>query len=403
MPTPIFVCGAECNVAAAGVAAPTGLVRHWSLANNVGFNVAEPGGGSQSFWIAASSSVSGMQHTFATAVGSPAVLVSRFYIKFHALPTEVATTLNLFSVIGFVNGGLRWNPGSGGFVEAFIGTATAGSFVPTLDRWYRIDIRTTLNTTSTTEWQVDGVAQTTATVASTASTCSAMMVGDTGATVRTDHSIDHIAVSATSADYPIGPGACYGLYPNVDGAHLTGTAGFQKHSVTAISDATTDAYTELANPLNTGSYPPAAYINQQNNATTRYVEFQFADLPSGLASVNGVAGVATLSAASTTACAASLKVHDGATDDAWLTDVDTSEAGFDIAYKCYAKSPASALAWTVADVNALRARWGFASDANPDPWLCGLMLEADVVPIVAGTSYPLNPRARAFRNSMMTR
>lgn len=383
MSTPIFICGAECGVNAVG-AAPTGNLKHWST---FGATVAVDTVNVPDFWSTRSykfnpsaNNSDTLAHLFGTAIASPAVMVVRFRIMFTVLPNSV------HSIVSDAGGlcGIRYNT-SGTKLEAWAGSATttvAGSFVPTVGVWYRIDARFTRGTTHSVDWQVDGSAQTQASKASqSASTITGVTfghqsAGQAGSTNTTaTFNIDDICTSGTTGDYPLGVGQVVGLQPAADGTHSF-TANDFKYNATGAAIATnaTDVYTHLTGPLDNIS----DFVSQVVIRTTGYLEVAFGTTPA-LSAVNGINVVSSHHAEGTPGQSVSLRLEDGATENAILAGVDFSETSIIYNEKVYATAPSSGSAWTKTKVDALKVRWGYSGDVSPNPDLDGLCIEVDLV------------------------
>lgn len=393
MPTPLFICGAECGVAAIGATQPAGTLRHWSTFGATVFHrsldgqgVLRPGPGRYAYQFTPGGTTTyQLYHTFSAVIASPAVMVARFRIYWQALPAgNVIETL--FSE---PNGlaGIRWN---NGHIEAWAGAATtvvAGSFTPVAGVWYRIDVRITRGTTASTEWQVDGVDQTTASkTGQSAASIAGFDLGHNASGTGGSQAaggqwlIDDLIVSGTTGDYPIGDGAVVGLVPNRDGTHSF-TAGDFGYDAAAgdvgVSDTT--VYQRLDDLLS----GITDFIRQKVLRTTAYIEIGTAPLPALLfdpTAINGLVVVSSHHSEGTAGNAQSLRIEDGATESAVFASVDYSDATIDINSKVYATAPSTSAAWTRAKINALLARWGFSGDVSPNPDFDGLCLEVDYVP-----------------------
>lgn len=273
---------------------------------------------------------------------------------------------------------------------AGIGVNTSGNFIGHADaaspvtgpacvagRWYLIEWN--LNTdaaTHTLDWRINGEAQTQATFAGSAEDITAIRTGNTLAATD-DYEIEALVLSATAADYPLGPFRVYGLLPDSD-ADITqvGSGAFVTAGGSAISGGT-PAWNNLITP---GDAAAASRVEQTAIDGAGYVEVGFADLPAHeLGAVWGVNALAVMRADSTTATNGQAQVSDGGTLDAFTTLFDPSEATNVNRWKMITARPSGGGAWTKAAVDALTMRFGYSTDANPDPWFAGFMLEA-VVP-----------------------
>jgi hypothetical protein len=236
-----------------------------------------------------------------------------------------------------------------------------------LNTWYQIDIKAYCGAaTYILDWQVDGVSQTQATYATTASTFSSIRPGVIISASVTNY-IDDVAVSVTPEDYPIGEGGTVGLRPNADGTH-NNAANIMEDSAGTDIDGTPAWNLLEENPWITTAN--ADYVRQSGIGTGNYGEVQFADTDK--TTIHGV--MAVLQYASATDLA-----NDGKT---YIRDLDgqatTLYSGDMSETSCFYKSVAVLTpsgGWTLAHVNGLRARIGYSSDADPAPYWLGIMLE----------------------------
>ncbi len=406
MPTPIFICGAECAVNFVGTTSPA--VEHFSTVTSTPtvstttFNSA--GGGVRSYRFNPTAGQQQLIHTFASAIGSPATGVARFYVYFATLP-------NVNTILGYFSGSTA-TPGAS-FVASdntirasnSVNTAASG-IVVTTGQWYRIDLKSVANTTITADVQVDGVAATQYTVAGSAGTFTSFQFGapNIGSAVTCDLFIDDIIASGTSGDYPIGAGSVCGLYPSGDGTHnYSATTDFldggDAQAALAAAASEVDTWLSLRSKADGGlssTVDTANYVTNATGATTEYLRWNFEDLPGTATSVNGVASVSTHHAASATGNTQAMKIIDvsgvapeisvlgtfsgGPPANTAATGVDLSDTTIIVVYKCAAVGETTG-AWTVANVNDLGVHWS-STDVSPDAYIDGICLEVDYVPVV---------------------
>lgn len=383
MPTPIFVCGAECAVPAIGTAQPAGSLRHWEAftANvTIDTTIVRGNGSVRSFKFNPAASTARIRSLFAAAVGSPATLVWRFAVYFSTLPNQIAIISHGVGAASSL--GIRYNP-TGTKLEAFAGPTptVAGSFTVTTGQWYVIDVKAVLDTTETVDWRVDGVAQTQLSVGGlVAATGTGVSFGEPTTAFTGTFYIDDIAVSGTSGDYPLGDGRVVGLWPRADGTHSFTLNDFVDETGAAIATSSTTAWTHLKNPLS--NVVTGVEVRQAVIRSTGYLEFLFDALPANVGTtINGVAVVSQHYAEGTGADTQSMRLEDGATESAILALVDFSDTSSDYNYKMYATAPSTSAAWTVALVNALKIRWGYSTDVIAVPDLGGVMFEVDYFPV----------------------
>lgn len=374
MPTPVFVCGAECGLVGTGTA--SGGVEHWATIAGtpaISTTTITPAGSERSFRFNPSASTSSLQHTFASLIASPATEVARFYVRFASLPT--ADTRIFFASVG----GVVFES-SDSTLRACGATAAnqaASGAVVTTGVWYRVDVKIVRDSTVTVDIRVNGSAQAQYSVAGAASTLGGFTVGIIDS-CSADMFVDDICVSGTSGDYPLGPGTVIGLYPNADGTHATNNSGdFGKGSGagTGVNQSDTDTWQSLENPLDLTV--GTNFLGDIGALTdlTEYLELQFENLPSWVDTVNAVTLVATTHSASTTANNLTLRIYDGSTQTT-VINADHSETGI-VSTVVTRTTNASGSAWTPSLVNAERVRFT-SSDNNPDVYLDGICLEVDV-------------------------
>jgi len=388
VPTPVFLCGAECQVPGIGASLPTGGLRHWGTFG-ASVTVQAGGGKTAGTWSAASykfnpaaAATTSLIHTFAATIAAPSVTVVRFRLMFDVLPDAIHAIVS--DDIG--KGGIRYNP-TGTKLEAWsaaTASAFAGSFVPVVGVWYRVECRITLDTTFTTEWKIDGVDQTTATKTVQTAVANPKIcfghnggVGGSASTTGTWY-VDDICVSGTTGDYPLGGGIVVSLYPRADGAHSMTANDFQASGVN-MTNSTTNGWASLLNPLS--SSVATSFIAQVVIRTTGYAEFLLAQLGPVMA-VNGLAVVSQHHGSTTGAHTQSLRMEDGATESAIMALVDYSDVTASYNYKAYATAPSTSGAWTQALVNALKFRFGYSDDVTGNPRMGALLLEVDLMPYV---------------------
>lgn len=372
----VFACGFEEGI---DTDDETGAI-HWHVVNEAEFSSAVKRTGAFSGRINSTGSNSGF-----TRPGSSQINVARWYRRFDSLPTgDCILAFAEFGGIGRI--GLAFKASDS---KLYAGTNTGGApsfgatgVAITTGVWYRIDALLKSNANPyTVDIQVDGVACGQATLAAAADTPDSIALGSNpGATY--DAYVDDFILSHTEADYPIGAGEVHGLYPNADGSHnISGANIFERGTTgTDITNATTTAH-ELVDeePLDGGTPAVDDYVNQVANAATEYVEVAFEDLPAGF-TPRAVEALVAHHQAGTGTGTSSFKLNDGGTEDTILA---RSAAGITTVQhdrKHYATAPSTTGAWTLALVNALKLRFGYSDDADPDQNFDGALLEVEGTP-----------------------
>lgn len=243
-----------------------------------------------------------------------------------------------------------------------------------LNVWYRIDFDfDTSGTQHTIAWSVDGVAQTTATTSDSpgAQDQTNLRIGSTATSHTNAMAVryDDVVFSYTAGDYPLGEYRVLGYSPNED-VDITqvGAGAFVDAAAVAISGA---------NPAwdNLGTVDGSTTRVEQTVADgAGYIEVGFENSAESTAP-DAVMVVGLFSADSATQCNIEARVNDGGTIDNWTGLFDPSDSPGPQRFKTYATKPSGG-AWTLAALNALTIRFGFATDATPDPWASGFMFEA---------------------------
>ena len=303
------------------------------------------------------------------------ILVGRFAMRLAAVPAGALNVDVVYITIsgqGYPTFTLVDTPLR---LKVTVGTGTP-QYGPTLslNTWYVIDFKVdSSGATTTFDWQVDAVAQTQATKVQTSTAISWCTFGGgylpAGDTV--DLFLDDIVLSLTAADYPFGAGLVLGFSPNADGTHDFTAGDFKYDDSSSILVAATDVNTYIDEKPVSGT---TDYITQAVANTAGYVEFGFADT---LIRTNpqGVEVVASLNIPLAGTAVISCKLNDSETIAAIWTSLNISETALAIYGKHFATAPASASAWTRADLNSLRMRYGYASDVIPAPNLHGVIIE----------------------------
>lgn len=388
MPTPKFICGAECGIAVAGTASAG--TEHWSIiTGSPSVSTTTTNNGARSFRCNPSAATSILRHAFAVAIPSPATYVARFYVRFATLPSA---NTKLFWDDFSTGVGYKQSNTTITTVDTS-GTYGATGVTVTTGVWYRVDVKTVLNTTSTIDIQVDGVAVTQQVGSTGASAGNNLFIG-IGDTCTADAFFDDIIVSGTSADYPIGAGLVVGLYPNADGTHgggwASGVFGKGTGGTTNAANSDTDIWSSLDNPL-VSTAAGSWVANNTATVTTNYVEFRNQGMPPTML-VNGAMLVFTSHSASATTNNVNIDINDGAGHTATLvTTLDLSETTITIPV-VIRNTDANGVAWTPDTLGANRLRFS-GTDSNPDAYLDGYCFEVDYVPQPGGRNVYVNPPA----------
>lgn len=318
-----------------------------------------------------SAASSGLDHTFASAVASPATVVCSFDLYFATLPNGTCPILYVLNGAAGL-GGLEFeNSDSKLYARALTTGIGATGATVTTGQWYHIDIKVVSGTTATCDVSVDGTAIAQHTAASSAQTATGIRIGMISSRTG-DFYIDNLVVSGTSGDYPIGLGNLVsGLYPNGDGTHAASVnTDFGKGSGggTDVASSDTDAWQSLANPLSTSV--ATNFLADKTGATdlSEYLTHTYDNLPVSAGDIHGAMFVATTHSASATSNNFTLRL--AATS---IMSFDASEST--ITVPCVIRNTDSAgAAWTVSSMNAVTTRFT-SSDVTPDVYLDGVCIE----------------------------
>jgi hypothetical protein len=324
-------------------------------------------------------------------LATPAVITARFYIRFASLP---ASGIKLFWDMRVTAGNpCRFQVASTGVCSMQWSTGTAQTG-PTLavDTWYRVDLLANQGAgTKTCDWQIDGAAQTQATLVEAASTFTSIRCGGSTAETMTFW-YDDVFISVTSGDYPIGASQAVGLSSNADGTHNAGTNIMEDASGNDIGAVT--AF-NLLDDVPMGNGTTTDRVQQTGAGTGNYAEVQFADMPSSSA-VNGVMAYLCYQSAATQANQGATIVS--ADDFSTFSDVfgnpttrgDMSETS-DF-FKSVIVAPPGGT-WSEAEVNNLKMRIGYSGDVNPVPYWLSVECEVDYVP---GAAAPFMAKSKGI-------
>lgn len=376
MPTPIFVCGSECGIAARG--ALSAGTEHWSAVTATGTFSSVTSGPSpmrsaRCYRLLAAGQFVAADHTLVSVVASPATLVARYYLYFTTFPTS---NVDLLHYNGSVSG-FTWGATFNAVAQEIRADVNVAGVPVVTGRWYCVDQRTVFAAGAhTLDVWVNGRACPQRTANFAAESVSAIRIGTT-VNNTFDMYYDDIVVSATGADFPIMPGTVHGLYPTADGTHgggwASGTFGKGASGATAAANTDTDLWQSLDNPLTTTA--GGSWVSDLTGTVlTNYVEFRNDVMPISDTPIHGAMLVVTTHSASTLANNFNFAINDGAGHTATLISVvDLSEVTITVPV-VVRNTDANGVAWTVASLAANRNR--FSSTAtNPDVFLDGFCWE----------------------------
>ena len=374
--TPILCCGFECGVAV-----------HWTPAAFFDTGTVRNGARSMRFNLSAASS-----NAQTATLTSAARWICRIYVRFATLPTVSTGIFGTDSNEGTGGGPKVHFNASDNKIYAKVGTTLGATGVSvTTGQWYRLDCDFNIVTggSDTCDVQVDGTACGQATATGASSQATSLFIG--GFTITTcDIFFDDFITSNTAADYPIGDGKVLSFVPDADGTHtatgtdiVKGTTGAPTGGG-AITSSTTDAFNWVnGRPLLGGATDNTRLINQQTVASTEYAEVDFETTTEA----NAPRAVEVITAdrqAGTQTCMFATKLNDNGTEDTIITRNAAGVTSDRFVTKQYATMVGGG-AWTLTRFNALKARFGYSTDATPDVYWRGIMIEAEFPPASAST------------------
>ena len=250
-----------------------------------------------------------------------------------------------------------------------VSNGTAGPVI-TDGNWHRVDFRvSTVTTTTTFDWSVDGVAQTQHTASQTIDPIWGFEFGSNTSNNTATAWYDDVVLSKYASDYPMGAHRVLEIVPSGDGTHNAGTN-------TIEDNAGVDIVSPNAFPLvnDMVSSPSTDYIKQSTIGAGNYAEVTFEDTSE--TTIWGVDGVVALFASGLNANTGTTRIVDsGGTT---LTDIhdldDQSETTLQYRRGMVAP-PAPQTGWTLTALNGVKARVGFSDDVTDVPYWAAIMLQ----------------------------
>lgn len=313
--------------------------------------------------------------------GGTRVTVDSIYVRYGGTPSANAS---IFSVVN-ASGNIQIIHRTTAQFRMDVG-ATSGpvSITPPVaaNTWFRLDVMVVVSGgTTTASWWIDGVAQTPTAGVQADADLTASRIGIASNTTVTWEYMDHIG-SYTQADAPLGAfrQRLLDLATVVGANHNLGSGAFQKTGAVAITSGDSTSQAELTEHPFAG----AQFVAQTVADAAAYVEYPVADTAETVAPTLVRVGIAYTGAAAN-AYTMEVRAHDGTSEGTDLTTgVAKTSTTLHPLYVAMA-SPPSGGAWTLAKLQALKFRFGFSSDATPDPQLYGLAVLA-VFPAAASVT-----------------
>ncbi len=339
----------------------------------------------------------------AKAVTTPNLVVGSLYVYFTTFPATNNDDICFCNVTAGATLGLKINTLTKKIYARFWGVADGNTADLALSAgvWYRIDYKFDVSTgSSKIDFQVDGTAATQSTYTQAATTFTNVGIGSTN-TNTSDWYVDDEVYSITSNDYPIGTHVIAGLRPSGDGTHnnaaniMEDSAGNDIDGITYVAASYLDE-----KPWIDGAND---YVRQTGNGTGNYCEILFADMPSA-SSVLGATALLQYYSASATANTGGCIIIDEDATNTTLWGAPGALADYSESSRFYksVQLPTPAGGWDEAAVNALKCRFGYSDDANPDPYWQAIIVEVAYVAGTAPTTINLSAAAVAAGGQALT-
>jgi hypothetical protein len=383
MPTPTFIDGAEHGVATL-VTSGGGLADLVTGAVSTVSSTVRTG--TYAYQAAPAGAAANLGWNFSTSDR----LVVSLYVRFNTLPSANCKVAYLRVSAGSILN-VRYVQATSVFRVSW-GTSTGqqdSSVTVSANTWYRIDLDMLVNAaTRTCDWQVDGTAHTRSDSTEAASTASGWRIGtDTTDTYTAFY--DDIVCSTTSADYPLGAHIVEGVVPTADGTHNAGTNIIEDNA--GVDIGVTTAWDKIDDaPLSSFT----TYLQQLANGSTNYAEVNFGNPALSHSAVWGAMAQISYTSATTTANNAgcivskdsfstSTTVHGSASTPADYSDGSTGAPFYKRAIVAGVTDDTTA--------NALQLRFGYSTDAAPDPYLGKAKIQIAMVASAASTHIGARP------------
>ncbi len=387
--TPIWVCGSECGIITGATSNhydPQVIGTGGAITSDTTFF--RPGG-LRSLKVAATGAITNMQSPIAAGT---TVAMARVYFYFATLPGADCSIVAFTTASGSTGTAsfIRYTTATTNLVAILTpsGVASTGSAAIVAGKWYRLDIKYNVSaTTYTMDWQLDGVGQGQASLtAQTIGTAGKLKMGVLSAVTATVYFDDMVAATALAADAYIGEGRVVGYVPVSSGTHVETAGDLQDDASANVAVNETTSWAKVDEVPMTSN---TDFIKQVVLRSTSYVEYLFATGGENVPP-RAVEHVTLFHNTTTGTNTQKAQLYDGTTaaDSYALVSAGSVAGTLASRRKCYTQTP-SATAWTPANFNSLRGRWGFAGDVTGPPAMDAMMLEAEFPPRVPySTPYP---------------
>ncbi|HEY8562791.1 MAG TPA: hypothetical protein VIL74_20605 [Pyrinomonadaceae bacterium] len=368
----VLTCGFEC-------AAGTMPTPHWQTASGFPLFASIPArGNGRSMKTNCLSSASSCVIMCTRAAAE--IQVGRVYVYFDTLPshdTKIVGADNL-AADGALSVAYK---ASDSKLYCSIGTGNSYSFgvggvAVTTDQWYRIDFKFDHSDgAKKVDAAIDGAALGQKTSTGAGGFASAKIT--LGLTLSAAQIFfDCFTLSESESAYPIGVGTVRRYILQTDGSHNTGgAANFETPFNGYITDATTESWENITD-LSGNSYVTQI---QDSGGGSNYVEHIFSahdGVPDDIAPRCVEVAIAYHQQGSGVGNS-SIRLVDDGTENVVKDFSGAGSTALAHGTKHYQKMPKDDAAWALVRFLALRMRFGFSTDANPDQHFDGAIIEAD--------------------------
>lgn len=332
------------------------------------------------------------------------VIVGAVWIRFATFPSTADDDLVYGVVSAGVNLGLKLNITTKKVYARFWGTAdgSTADLALSLDTWYRLDYKFDVSTgTSKIDFQVtpDGGSATAATQSTLSQTATSFTNAGIGSTNTNTSNMFVDDVVIASSGYPLGNVAVQGLRPSGDGTHNAGVNVMEDSAGNDINGTTFVAASYLDDDP-WGTSFNTDYVRQTQNGTGNYCEVLFAD--TSFTTILGAMFLLQYASATTTSnTGACICINEDATETTvWGSPSVLADYSENTPFYKSVILPDPAGGWDLGAVNALKARFGYSNDANPDPYWLAMIIEVAYIP---GTQYTSSPTGTVTSSGVLVK
>jgi hypothetical protein len=369
MTTPFYLTGFE-----HGVTPSTNGGGLAAFVQGVAIDSTEHNTGSYSLKATPSAAAAYMRITLAT----PGEIAGRLYFK---ITTESASDEQIFD-FNTTTGGTTTNvrvwasPASNLIKLGAAGTIVAtSSNAYVVNQWHYIDFSFDINQNPwSLKAKLDGGTEFSGTSNLTADTFASFRIGATGGASTLVVYYDDVVLTSTLADYPLGPGGTQILVPN--GAGIASNPGTNVMEEANGTDCGANSYLAL-NSIPMGD--ATNYIRQAATGNTNYIGVAFSNISATHSAILGAMAILAYTSATTTTnkggCIVS-KDQFASSGVVWGDQATPADYSDGSTANPFWKTVIVPGVVDDTTVNAIEARLGFSTDANPIPYWLDLAVEA---------------------------